>query len=118
MDFRNVCSVKKVFLKILQNFTGKICSRASFSIKLYTEACNFIKNETLAQVFCCEFCEIFKNTFFIDQLCWLLLKLGSTVSEGALSEHMLHHRTLWTAASEIGRRYHGRHPRRRALQKY
>ena len=27
-------------------------------------ACNFIKKETLAQVFSCEFCEISKNTFF------------------------------------------------------
>ena len=27
---------------------------------------NFIKNETLAQVFSCEFCEIFKNTFFCN----------------------------------------------------
>ena len=27
-------------------------------------ACNFIKKETLAQVFCCEFCKISKNTFF------------------------------------------------------
>ena len=29
-----------------------------------TEACNFIKIETLAQVFSCEFCEISKYTFF------------------------------------------------------
>ena len=29
-----------------------------------SEACNFIKKETLAQVFSCEFCEISKNTFF------------------------------------------------------
>ena len=28
------------------------------------EASNFIKNETLAQVFFCEFCEISKNAFF------------------------------------------------------
>ena len=28
------------------------------------ETCNFIKKETLAQVFACEFCEISKNTFF------------------------------------------------------
>ena len=41
------CSVKKVFLEI-----G--CP----------QACNFIKKEALAQVFSCEFCEIFKNTFF------------------------------------------------------
>ena len=28
------------------------------------EVCNIIKTETLGQVFSCEFCEIFKNTFF------------------------------------------------------
>ena len=28
-----------------------------------SEAWNFIKKETLAQVFSCEFCKIFKNTF-------------------------------------------------------
>ena len=28
------------------------------------EACNFIKKETLAQVFPCEFCKIYKNTFY------------------------------------------------------
>ena len=27
------------------------------------KACNFIKEETLAQVFSCEFCQIFNNTF-------------------------------------------------------
>ena len=31
--------------------------------KTNAEACNFIKKETLAQVFSCEFCEIYKNTF-------------------------------------------------------
>ena len=30
----------------------------------FPEACNFIKKETLAQAFSCEFCEISKNTFF------------------------------------------------------
>ena len=47
------CSVKKVFLKILQN-----------SQENTGDTCNFIKKETLAQVFSCEFCEIFKNTLF------------------------------------------------------
>ena len=28
------------------------------------ETCNFIKEETLTQVFFCEFCEIYKNTFY------------------------------------------------------
>ena len=33
-----------------------------------TSACNFIKKETLAQVFSCEFCEIPENTFFTEHL--------------------------------------------------
>ena len=31
-------------------------------------ACNIINKETLAQVLSCEFCEIFKNTFFTEHL--------------------------------------------------
>ena len=31
-------------------------------------ACNFIKKESLAQVFSCEFCEISKKTFFTEHL--------------------------------------------------
>ena len=38
----------------------------SFLIKL--QACSFIKKETLAQVFSCEFCEISKNIFFVEHL--------------------------------------------------
>ena len=38
-------------------------ARLSFLIKLQVEACNFIKKETLAQVFSCEFCEISKGNF-------------------------------------------------------
>ena len=30
--------------------------------------CNFIEKETLAQVFSCEFYEIFKNKFFIEHI--------------------------------------------------
>ena len=32
------------------------------------QICNFIKKETQAQVFFCEFCEIIKNTFFTEHL--------------------------------------------------
>ena len=56
------CSVKMVFLEISQNSQKNTCTRASFSIKLQPEACNFIKKETLTQVFSCEICEIPKNT--------------------------------------------------------
>ena len=38
-----------------------------FLLKL-PEACNFIKKETLAQLLFCEFCKIFKNTFFTEHL--------------------------------------------------
>ena len=48
------CSVKNVLLKIPQ-----IHRRTP-------QDCNFIKKETLVQVFSCEFCEIFKDTFFTE----------------------------------------------------
>ena len=43
-------SVKNVFLEILQNSQKNNCTRVSF-----------LKKETLAQVFSCEFCGISKN---------------------------------------------------------
>ena len=55
------CSIKKVFLKISQNSQENTCVRVSFLIKVQAEAWNFIKTNTLAQVFSCE---ILKNTFF------------------------------------------------------
>ena len=55
-----------MFLEISQNSRENTCVRDSFLIKL--QACNFIKKKSLAQVFSCEICEIFKNNFFIEQL--------------------------------------------------
>ena len=52
------CSLKKVFLKLSQN------SQENEE----NEACNFIKKETLAQVFSFELCDIFKNIFFTEHL--------------------------------------------------
>ena len=37
-----------------------------FEKKVFLEACNFIEKQTLAQVFSCEFCQVSKNTFFIE----------------------------------------------------
>ena len=52
--------MKKGVLENFAKFTGK---------HLYKhQACNFINKETLAQMFSCEFCEIFKSTFFIEHL--------------------------------------------------
>ena len=64
------CSVcKRGVLRNFAKFTKK-CLRQSFFfnkvtglIKLQALVCSFIKKETLAQVFPCEFCEISKNTF-------------------------------------------------------
>ena len=51
---------EKLFLEISQNSEENTCARVS--------ACNFIKKETLALVFSCEFCEISKNIFFTEHL--------------------------------------------------
>ena len=68
---------KKLFLEISQNSQENTCAKISFLIKLqvsalqlyskkrpWHQACNFIEKETLARVFYCEFCEIFKDSFF------------------------------------------------------
>ena len=70
--YKKRCSYKKTH-KIQQENT---CERVSFLIKLQALACIFIKKETLVQVLSCEFCEIFKNTFFIDQL-WMTAFVSS-----------------------------------------
>ena len=62
------CFVKKVFLQISQNLQENTCARVFFL--------NFVKKEAPVQVFSCEFCESFKNTFlYIEQLQRLLLLL-------------------------------------------
>ena len=50
---------EKMFLEISQNSQE---NTRAFLMK--PEACNFIKKETLSQVFSCEFCEISKKHLF------------------------------------------------------
>ena len=60
--FRSICLevfCEKGVLKNVAKFTGKHLCQSLYFNKV---ACNFIKIETLAQVFSCEFCEISKNT--------------------------------------------------------
>ena len=52
------CSVEKVFLKISQILQENTCARVSFLITL----------QASGTVFFCEFCEIYKNTFYTEQL--------------------------------------------------
>ena len=61
------CSIKKGVLKNFATVTG-VLPETLFYYSCRPEACNFIKKETRAQVFSCEFGEIFKNTLFTEHL--------------------------------------------------
>ena len=56
------CSVRKGVLRNFAKFTGKHLYLSLF-FKKVAGACNFVKKETLVQVFSCEFCEISKKSF-------------------------------------------------------
>ena len=66
-------SLSQMYFKmgVLKNFaifTGKHLCQSLFFNKvagLKPQACDFIKKETLAQVFSCKYCETFKSSFFI-----------------------------------------------------
>ena len=68
-----ICSTRKGALRNFAKFTEKqLCQSHFFN--------NFIKKETLAQVFSCEFCKYSKNIFFTEHLwataleIWKILK--------------------------------------------
>ena len=48
-------------LEFSQNSQENNYARVSFLLNLQAEACNFVKKETLAQVFSCKFCEILRT---------------------------------------------------------
>ena len=65
------CSIKKVFLKSRKTHRKTPLPDRSSPWRIpmpkcyfLSEPCNFIKTETLEQVFICDFCEIFDNNFF------------------------------------------------------
>ena len=82
---------KKGVLRNFAKFTGKHLYQS-----LQPKACNFIKKETLAQMFSCEFCEIFKNTFFAKYL-----RTSASISLWSIKKHFLR------ANSKSRHRYHG-----------
>ena len=56
---------RKCVLKNFAKFTGKHLWQSFFFNKVAgLRPSNFIKKETLPQVFSCEFCKIFKSTYF------------------------------------------------------
>ena len=68
--FYSVQIVSEYLAPILSPVSGLLSTNFSrVKWNSQPEACNFIKKETLAQVFSCEFCEISKSTFFTEHLC-------------------------------------------------
>ena len=67
------CSAKKVVFRNFAKFRGKYLCQSLFLNTVSSDACNFIKKETLAQVFFCEIWKISKTPFSIEHLWWLLL---------------------------------------------
>ena len=61
------CSIKKLFLKISQYCQESPVLGSLFNKVAGLKACNFIE-ETPTQVVFCEYCEIFKNTYFEEHL--------------------------------------------------
>ena len=73
------CFIIKGVLRYFTKFTGKQLYQSLFFNKV-AEACNFIKKETLAKVFSCDFCKISTNTFLKNTSGRLLLKNLNLVS--------------------------------------
>ena len=71
-----LCSVKKGVLRNFPKFLKKhLCQNLFFNKVAGQKPATFIKKETLAHVFFCEFCEISQNTFPTEHLQWLLLSI-------------------------------------------
>ena len=88
------CSVKKYVLKNFTKFTGTHLCQSLFLNKasgLRPQVCNFIKKELLAQVFSCEFCKMFKNTYF----CRTPLMAASVLKGKRYSKTIFTSKKLW-----------------------
>ena len=89
MSFTSRSCRPEVFFKngILSNFLGVLRNHLYQSLFLTKlQACNFIKKETLAQVFSCEFCEISRNTFPTEHLCWPFLHFAECLEKDDLQK--------------------------------
>ena len=68
------CSMKKSFRNFAKFTRKHLRQILFFLIKLQASASNFIKKESLAQVFSCTFYKTFMNTFLYNNSGWLPLK--------------------------------------------
>ena len=76
------CSVKKMFLKVLQNSQKNTHARISSLIKLQARnsTCNFIKKRLWHRCFPVNFVKFLRTPFLIEHLRWLLLVLQGRCS--------------------------------------
>ena len=85
---------QKSVLRNFANFIGKhLCQSLFFNKVVGLKSATLQREETLAQVFSGEFCEISKNTFFLQSTPrWLLLKVatGGWRPEGFIKKGLQH----------------------------
>ena len=67
------CSLKKVFLEILQNLQENTCARVSFLIKLQAPPATLLKKRLWHRCFPVNLAKFPRTRFFTEHLWWLLL---------------------------------------------
>ena len=77
------------------------------SSKAATRKCRFLKKGVLknfSQVFSCEYCKIFKNSIFIENLWWLLFQFHEVTVQHWASADLLFliKNTMWDSFYEKG----------------
>ena len=80
------CSIEKSVIKSLAKYTGKHLCQVSFSkwlqaINFQGYACDFIKKETLGQMFSCKFCKIFITPFLQNNSGRLFLRQDNRITK-------------------------------------
>ena len=78
--------MKKIFLRFLQNLWENTCARVSFIIKF-----EMITKDSLTQVFSCEFCKSFKNTFLYRTP----LVAASVIDLSVIHSEAVHNKTVY-----------------------
>ena len=72
-----ICSKKRVLKILLNSQEENLCQNLFFNKVAGLKSATLLKT-TLAQVFSCEFCEIFKNIFFTEHF-WTTACLSKTL---------------------------------------
>ena len=71
---RVLCSIKKVFLEILQNSRKSTSARVSFLIKLQADPATLLKKRLRHRCFPVNFAKFSRTPFLKEHLRWLLLE--------------------------------------------